>query len=311
MMVPETRSNPHSNLGLANPTLPNSEHSRAEFDLTWSYRIEPGAIVNLCDFNPRDSGGYRSNAEALPEIRCQIEKLDRLQKLMHAERKRSLLIVLQGLDACGKDGLVRHIFTGMNPAGCRVATFRQPTPDELAHDFLWRVHAHVPGKGETVIFNRSHYEDVLVVRVHHLVSTRLWSKRYDLINDLERLVSLENGTTVLKFFLHISKEEQLARFKRRLEDPYRNWKISESDYKEREYWDDYMLAFEDMLQRTSTPQAPWFVIPSDHKWFRDVAVSQIITRTLEQLRMELPPTAVDLDRIRRRYHGKELEVRVS
>ena len=182
----------------------------------------------------------------------QLHKMDQLQNLMYAERKHSLLIVLQGLDACGKDGLVRHIVNGINPAGCRVVAFKQPTPEDLGHDFLWRVHPHVPARGEVVIFNRSHYEDVLVVRVHQLVPVSVWSKRYDLINDLEKLLVVENDTTILKFFLHISKEEQLARFKRRLDDPARRWKISESDYREREYWQDYIQAFEDMLHKTST-----------------------------------------------------------
>jgi PPK2 family polyphosphate:nucleotide phosphotransferase len=247
----------------------------------------------------------------MPELLSQLRKMDQLQNVMYAERKRSVLIVLQGLDACGKDGLVRHIVTGINPAGCRVIGFRQPTPGDLGHDFLWRVHPHVPAKGEVVIFNRSHYEDVLVVRVHQLVPVRVWSRRYDLINDLERLLVVENCTTVLKFFLHISKEEQLARFKRRLDDPARRWKISESDYQEREYWEDYIEAFEDMLDKTSTPYAPWFVIPSNHKWFRDLVVSQIITRTLEELDMQLPDTAVDIARIRRRYHAAEVEAKAS
>src|SRR5262249_25126076 len=181
-----------------------------------------------------------------------------LHYVMHAEKKNSLLIVLQGMDAGGKDGVVRRIVTGVNPAGCRVIGFKQPTAEELKHDFLWRVHQHVPGKGEVVIFNRSHYEDVLVVRVHQLAPAHVYSKRYDTINNFQQLLMQENDTMVLKFLLHISKEEQLMRFKHRLEDPTRRWKVSESDYKEREYWDDYIKAFEDMLHRTSTRHAPWF-----------------------------------------------------
>jgi PPK2 family polyphosphate:nucleotide phosphotransferase len=226
---------------------------------------------------------------------------------MYAEKKHSLLIVLQGLDACGKDGVIRHILTGMNPAGCRVVGFKQPKPDELAHDFLWRVHPHLPAKGEVSLFNRSHYEDVLVVRVHEFAQVSMWSKRYDLINDFERLLKTENNTTVLKFFLYISKEEQLARFRQRLEDPSRLWKISEADYKERAYWGRYIDAFEDMLHKTSTPNAPWFVIPSNHKWFRDLAVSQIVGRTLEDLEMKMPEPAVDIAEIRRRHHAAEVE----
>ena len=280
-------------------------------DFLQKFKIGPGAKVELSNVDPRDCGNYESHEAALPEMLSQLHKMDQLQNLMYAERKRSVLVVLQGLDACGKDGVVRHILTGMNPAGCRVIAFKQPTPEDLGHDFLWRVHSHAPAKGEVAIFNRSHYEDVLVVRVHQLVPAHVWSKRYDLINELERLLVVENCTTVLKFFLHISKDEQLARFKRRLDDPARRWKISESDYREREFWDDYVQAFQDMLHKTSTVHAPWFVIPSNNKWFRDLAVSQIITRTLEQLDMQLPETAVDLARIRRRYHAAEVETQAS
>jgi PPK2 family polyphosphate:nucleotide phosphotransferase len=280
-------------------------------NLLKKFKIEQGAKVKLGNIDPCYCGDYESHEAALPEMLSQLHKMDQLQNLMYAERKRSVLVVLQGLDACGKDGVVRHIVTGMNPAGCRVIGFKQPTPEDLGHDFLWRVHPHVPAKGEVVIFNRSHYEDVLVVRVHQLVPVRMWSKRYDLINELERLLVVENYTTVLKFFLYISKDEQLARFKRRLDDPARRWKISESDYREREYWDDYIQAFQDMLYKTSTQHAPWFVIPSNHKWFRDLAVSQIITRTLDELDMQLPETAVDIARIRRRYHSAELDAIAS
>jgi PPK2 family polyphosphate:nucleotide phosphotransferase len=280
-------------------------------DLLKRFKIEPDAKVDLSNIDPRDCGHYESHEAALPEMLSQLHKMDQLQNLLYAERKRSVLVVLQGLDACGKDGVVRHIVTGMNPAGCRVIAFKQPTPTDLGHDFLWRVHSHAPAMGEVVVFNRSHYEDVLVVRVHELVPAQVWSKRYDLINELERLLVVENHTTVLKFFLYISKDEQLARFKRRLDDPARRWKISESDYREREFWDDYVQAFQDMLHKTSTLHAPWFVIPSNNKWFRDLAVSQIITRTLEQLDMQLPETAVDLARIRRRYHAAETEAKAS
>jgi PPK2 family polyphosphate:nucleotide phosphotransferase len=279
----------------------------ADSNLLEKFKIEPHTKVKLSKLDPSYCDNYESHETALPEILSQLRKMDQLQNLMYAERKRSVLVVLQGLDACGKDGVVRHILNGINPAGCRVVAFKQPTPEDLGHDFLWRVHPHVPAKGEVVIFNRSHYEDVLVVRVHQLVPPHVWSRRYGLINELERLLVVENHTAVLKFFLYISKDEQLARFKRRLDDPARRWKISESDYREREYWDDYAQAFEDMLTNTSTQHAPWFVIPSNNKWFRDLAVSQIITRTLEQLDMQLPETAVDLARIRRRYHAAEVE----
>jgi PPK2 family polyphosphate:nucleotide phosphotransferase len=270
-----------------------------------AFIVEPGTRVNLSAIDPSDCGRYESYEEALPEIQDLVRKLDQLQYRMYAEEKHSLLIVLQGLDACGKDGTIRHLLTGMNPAGCRIVGFKRPKPEELDHDFLWRVHPHLPAKGEVSIFNRSHYEDVLVVRVHQLVPVEMWSKRYDLINDFERLLVMENNTTVLKFFLYISKEEQLVRFKQRLDDPTRRWKISKADYEERTHWNHYIDAFEDMLQKTSTRHAPWFVIPSNHKWFRDMTVSQIVTRTLDGLGMRFPEPKVDLENIRRRYHAAE------
>jgi PPK2 family polyphosphate:nucleotide phosphotransferase len=269
--------------------------------------VEPGSKVRLKHFDPGYHGKHESHKQALPEIQKYVQKMEQLQYLMYAERKHALLIVLQGLDAAGKDGVVRHVFTGMNPAGCVVSDFKQPTPEELGHDFLWRVHPHVPTKGSVAIFNRSHYEDVLVVRVHELVPEKVWSKRYDEINEFEKLIATQNKTTILKFFLHISKEEQLARFEKRLDDPARQWKISESDYKEREYWGDYIEAFEDVLNKTSTERAPWFVIPSNHKWFRDLAVSNIIARTMEDLDMQMPKLTVDLAKIRREYHQAEDE----
>jgi PPK2 family polyphosphate:nucleotide phosphotransferase len=264
--------------------------------------VEPESKVRLKDFDPGYHGKHESKEKALPEIQEYLQKMDQLQYLMYAERKHSLLIVLQGLDAAGKDGVVRHIFTGINPAGCVVSDFKQPTPEELAHDFLWRVHPRVPTKGSVAVFNRSHYEDVLVVRVHELVPEKVWSKRYDEINEFEKLIATQNKTTILKFFLHISKQEQVARFEKRLDDPARQWKISESDYKEREYWGDYVQAFEDVLNKTSTKRAPWFVIPSNHKWFRNLAVSQIIARTMEDMDMQMPKPTVDLAKVRREYH---------
>ena len=264
--------------------------------------VKAGSNIRLKDFDPSYHGKHQSRQSALPEIEENRQKMDELQYLMYAENKHSLLIVLQGLDAGGKDGVVRHVFAGMNPEGCMAVNFKEPTPKELAHDFLWRVHPHVPAKGSVVIFNRSHYEDVLVARVHGLVPEKIWSKRYDEINDFERLITNENNTTILKFFLHISKEEQLARFKKRLDDSAREWKISESDYKEREYWDDYIKAFEDVLTKTSTECARWFIIPSNHKWFRDLAISQIIVREMEAMGMQFPKPTVNLAETRRKYH---------
>lgn len=267
--------------------------------------VEPGTRVHLGDIDPAHHGKRESREAAVAEAQSYLQKMDQLQQVMYAEKKYSLLIVLQGLDAAGKDGMARLIITNMDPAGCRVVGFKQPTLDDLNHDFLWRVHSRVPAKGEVAIFNRSHYEDVLVVRVHHLAPVNAWSRRYDLINEFEKWLVVENNTRVLKFLLYISKEEQLARFKQRLDNPSQHWKISESDYKEREYWDDYIEAFEDMLYKTSTPHAPWFVIPSNLKWFRDLAVSHIITRALDDLDMKLPKTRLDVADIRRRYHAAE------
>lgn len=282
---------------------------KGDRDLYRTLLVEPGTKITLGNVDPGYCGENRSYERAMPALQSEAEKIDRLQYLMHSEGKHSLLIVLQGLDAGGKDGVIRHILTCTNPVGCRVAAFKQPTASELNHDFLWRVHPHVPAKGEITVFNRSHYEDVLVARVHQLVPTAIWSRRYGLINDFERLLTIGNDTTILKFFLHISKDEQLARFKRRLEDPRRRWKISEADYQERELWDDYTAAFEEMLCRTSTWNAPWFVVPSNNKWFRDLAVSHIISRTLEELDMKLPEPAVDLAYIRSRYHAAEESVK--
>src|SRR6266478_2108297 len=267
--------------------------------------VEPGSNIRLKHFDAGYHGKHESRKPALAEIEKNRQKMDELQFLMYAENKHSLLIVLQGLDAAGKDGVVRHVFTGMNPSGCVAVNFKEPTAKELAHDFLWRVHPHVPTKGSVVIFNRSHYEDVLVARVHDLVPKKIWSQRYDEINDFEQLVATENNTTILKFFLHISKDEQLARFKKRLDDPARQWKISDSDYKERDYWGDYTKALEDVLDKTSTEHAPWFIIPSNHKWFRDLAISQIIVRQMEDMDMQLPKPTVNLAEIRREYHQAE------
>src|SRR2546429_1563351 len=267
--------------------------------------VKPSSKIRLKHFDPGYHGKHESHKSALPEIQENRQKMEDLQYLMYAEDKHSLLIVLQGLDAAGKDGVVRRALTGMNPEGCVAVNFKEPTPKELAHDFLWRVHPHVPAKGSVAIFNRSHYEDVLVARVHGLVPKKIWSKRYDEINDFERLITTENSTTILKFFLHISKDEQLARFKKRLDDPARQWKISESDYKEREYWDEYTKAFEDVLTKTSTDHALWFIVPSNHKWFRDLAISQIIVREMDDMNMQLPKPTVNLAEIRRDYHQAE------
>ena len=244
-------------------------------DYRKDFMIKPGAKVRLSKIDPSFAGGHKSHEEAAAEISKHVERMDKLQYLLYADSNQSLLVVFQALDAAGKDGVIRHVFGGMNPQGTFVFGFKQPSKDEASHDFLWRAHLRAPAKGEVVIFNRSHYEDVLVVRVHELVPHSVWSKRYDLINDFEAMLS-QNGTSILKFFLHISPEEQLSRFAQRLEDPARHWKISESDYTERKLWPKYIEAYEDAIALTSTEHAPWYIIPANRKWFRNLAVAQII-----------------------------------
>ncbi len=275
-------------------------------DYREKFVVEPGKKVRLSDIDPAFSGKHESHDEALPKIQQHVQRMAELQYLLYADGDQSLLIVLQALDAAGKDGTIRHLFTGMNPQGTSVFGFKQPSAVEAAHDFLWRAHSRTPGKGEVVIFNRSHYEDVLVVRVHQLASRAVWSKRYDLINDFEKMLQ-QGGTRILKFFLHISPEEQLARFKQRLDDPSRNWKISENDYSERELWPQYVEAYEDAIALTSAKHAPWYVIPANHKWFRNLAISQIIVDTMAEMGLKLPPTRVDLADIRKKYHVAEIE----
>jgi PPK2 family polyphosphate:nucleotide phosphotransferase len=275
-------------------------------DYRKKFIVEPGAKVHLSKIDPSYKGKHKSHEKSLPEIQKNVERMDKLQYLLYADGNQSLLIVLQALDAAGKDGVIRHVFGGMNPQGTFVFGFKQPSKEEAAHDFLWRAHLRTPGKGEVVIFNRSYYEDVLVVRVHKLVERSVWSKRYDLINDFETMLS-RNNTTMLKFFLHISREEQLARFKQRLDDPARHWKISDGDYSEREFWPKYVDAYEDAITLTSTKRAPWYIIPANHKWFRNLAVSQIIADTMDEMGLKLPPTHVDIRAILRKFHSAERE----
>jgi len=266
------------------------------------FRVKPSSKIKLSKLDPGYKGKHLSESHAKTETEKFRARLAELQYLLYAEKKRSLLIVLQGLDASGKDGTVSHVMNAMNPEGTIVSSFKVPTALELEHDFLWRVHPHAPAKGEVAIFNRSHYEDVLVARVHKLVPKDVWSERYGQINEFEKLLRRQNHTHIVKFFLHISKEEQLARFKQRLDDPARNWKISQSDYHERELWDDYTRAFEDVFAETSKKDAPWYIIPSNHKWFRNLAVSQIVAATMEDMGMQLPKPQVDLQAIREEYH---------
>lgn len=268
--------------------------------------VEPGSKVKLDRIDAAYKDKHEDQSFAQAEIETNTQKLRELQYLMYAEDKRSLLVILQAMDAGGKDGTINHVLGNMNPQGARVYGFKVPTVEEAAHDFLWRIHQAVPRRGQVAIFNRSHYEDVLISRVHNLVPKEVWSKRFDLINDFEKNL-VDNGTHILKFYLHISEDEQLRRFKQRLDDPARHWKISESDYAEREYWNEYTKAFEDVLSQCSTKHAPWFIIPANHKWFRNLAVSQIVVETLEELKMAFPRPTVDIGEIRKKYHEAEEE----
>jgi len=270
------------------------------------FRVKPGSAVKLDKIDAGFMDKHEDHTSALEEIEKLTQRLRELQYLLYAEDKRSLLIILQAMDAGGKDGTINHVLGNMNPQGARVYGFKVPSAEEAAHDFLWRIHQAAPHRGQVAIFNRSHYEDVLVTRVHDFVPKKVWSKRYDLINNFEKSL-VDNGTHILKFYLHISAEEQLRRFKQRLDDPARHWKISESDYKEREYWDEYTKAFEDALSKCSTEHAPWHVIPANHKWFRNLAVSQIVVETLESLKMEYPKPTVDIKEVKEKYHKAEEE----
>lgn len=265
------------------------------------FRVDPGRKLRLSKIDSSFKDKHESEQTARADTEALTERLRDLQSRVYAENKRSVLICLQALDAGGKDGTINHVLGAMNPQGARVHSFKVPSKEEASHDFLWRCHLHVPAKGEIVVFNRSHYEDVIVVRVHDLVAKRIWSKRYDDINAFERNL-IEGGTHILKFYLHISPEEQLARFKQRLDDPARWWKISEADYAEREFWPQYIEAYEEALSRTSTKAAPWYVIPANHKWFRNLAISTIVVETLDKLKIERPAPSVDIAAIRRKYH---------
>ena len=266
------------------------------------FRVTPGEKVKLHRYDPGETPQGADKDEGDGLLASVLQDLGKLQYRLYAERRQGLLVVLQGIDGSGKDGTIRHVMTGMNPAGCVVTSFKEPTKLELDHDFLWRVHPHAPAKGDVAVFNRSHYEDVLVVRVHRLVPKDMWSKRYALIREFEHLLRTAGGTTVVKFFLHISKEEQLKRFEQRLEDPERQWKIAESDYTERDRWDDYVEAYEDALTETSTEHAPWYVVPADKKWVRSLMVAKVLVDTLKSMNIRPPEPTVDLHRIRAAFH---------
>jgi len=252
-----------------------------------TYRVKPGKKVDLDSWKTNDDGDWE-RAEAERRTEELNGRLEELQELLYAEGKHKVLVVIQATDTGGKDGTIRHVFDKVNPQGVKVASFKRPTDEELAHDYLWRVHQKTPKSGEITIFNRSHYEDVLVVRVHDIVPKDRWSRRYDHINNFEQLLA-DEGTTIIKLFLHISKDEQRERLQARIDTPHKNWKFESGDLREREHWDDYQEAFRVMLERTSTDDAPWYVIPADRKWFRTLLVSEIIVDALERLDMSFPP----------------------
>jgi len=260
-------------------------------------RVRPSKKWRIADHDPGATPGAKSKAAAQRPLVKNLERLNALQYRLYAEGKRALLIVLQGMDASGKDGAIRHVMSGLNPQGCAVTAFKVPSTEELKHDFLWRIHRATPPRGDFGIFNRSHYEDVLIVRVHDLVPKSVWSKRYDLINAFESDL-VENGTTVVKFFLHISRDEQRRRFQDRIDDPKRHWKLSAADFEERKLWDDYLRAYEDAMCKCSTSSAPWYVIPSDHKWYRNLAISQVLVETLEEMDPQFPPPTFDPSKIK-------------
>jgi PPK2 family polyphosphate:nucleotide phosphotransferase len=261
------------------------------------YRIDPETHVDLTGHDPSErltfDEGKKVGREYLREL---TGRLRELQEILHAQGKHRLLLVLQATDTGGKDGVIRHVFRSVNPQGVKVSSFKVPSPAELSRDYLWRIHAEVPARGEIRIFNRSHYEDVLVVRVRELVPQGVWERRYDHINAFERMLA-DEGTTILKFFLNISKEEQRDRLQSRLDDPTKHWKFSRADLEERKLWDAYQEAFEAMLSKTSTPWAPWYVVPSNSKWYRNLVVARVLVNTLEGFGMSYPPSELDLEGI--------------
>ncbi|HZZ44497.1 MAG TPA: polyphosphate kinase 2 family protein [Tepidisphaeraceae bacterium] len=251
------------------------------------YLVHPGKKVHLPKIPADDTGPFKHKDDAHKSSDKIIAKLSQLQEVLYAEQKRSLLIILQAMDTGGKDGTIRHVFTGVNPAGCSVVSFKAPSSEELAHDYLWRIHRATPARGMITIFNRSQYESVLIERVHKLVPTDVWKRRYDHINAFEKLLT-DEGTTILKFFLHISKNEQLKRLDARLDDPDKNWKSDPNDMVERQSWNQYQSAYEDALTNCSTSHAPWYIVPADHKWFRNHVVGDIIVRTMEHMKLKYP-----------------------
>jgi len=261
------------------------------------HKVTPGSVVKLSEWDPDDKSGFSgSKSEGRAYLKELNKKTEALQELLYAEGKHKILIVLQATDTGGKDGTIRHVLEGVNPQGVKVASFKKPTPEELSHDYLWRIHQHAPGTGEITVFNRSHYEDVLVVRVHNYVPETTWGKRYEHINAFEQMLS-DEGTLILKFYLNISKDEQKARLQERLDVPEKNWKFAKGDLDERELWGEYQAAFEDMLTKTSTDAAPWHIVPANRKWYRNIVVSEALIAALEGLNMQWPESEEGLSDI--------------
>ncbi|MBN1679347.1 MAG: polyphosphate kinase 2 family protein [Anaerolineae bacterium] len=259
-------------------------------------RPKPGNVVHLEDYDPGDTGGYADKDAARELLKDNRDRMRELQEVLWAEHKHALLIVLQAMDAGGKDGTIRHVMHGVNPQGVQVSGFKVPTSEELDHDFLWRIHQHTPPRGMIGIFNRSHYEDVLVVRVEKLVPEPVWQARYEHINAFERLLT-DAGVTILKFYLHISRDEQKERFQARLDDPTKNWKFAKGDLTVRAKWGQYMAAYEDALTRCNTEWAPWYIVPANKKWYRNLVISSRIVETLEKLNLRYPDPEPDLDQV--------------
>ena len=257
-------------------------------------RVDGTRKIRLESLDPADTGPFRNEDEVQDLLKIEGDRIIEFQERLYAESKQSLLIVFQATDTGGKDGTIKHVFRGVNPQGCQVSSFREPTPDELAHDALWRYHLRTPAKGMIGIFNRSQYEEVLVVRVKELVDKAVWTRRYDEINDFERLLA-NNGTRILKFFLNISMDEQKERLQSRLDDPSKHWKFRVGDLEDRAHWNDYRAAYQDAINRCAAPYAPWIVVPSNRKWFRNLVVARTIADTLEEMNPQFPPEEPGLD----------------
>jgi PPK2 family polyphosphate:nucleotide phosphotransferase len=270
--------------------------NQIEISNPYEHRLQPGQAINLNHITTKGKELHPNRAEADAEFKQLRDELAEWQYNLYAADQQKLLIILQALDAGGKDGTIRRIFAGVNPQGVIITSFKVPSARELSHDFLWRIHQAVPGRGQIGVFNRSHYEDVLVVRVDEVVPTAVWQARYELINDFEKLLT-QTGTHILKFYLHISKEEQRQRLQERLDDPTKNWKFELGDLHKRQQWDDYRAAYNDALTYCNTNHAPWYVIPSDQNWYRNLAIMRVIVHTLRQINPQTPPVTADLSGI--------------